>query len=623
MKTRAFPAAVAAAALAAAPAFAQTAALQSLQDLAGSGAAVAGPSGAFDGARASGGAAQVTGNDLPSTRATTQSQVQQAMLSNLDFIHSAFDAQYGPGQWKQSHEGWDLNAAIASAKAQVQADPNMTIAQYHDVLRRFFTSMKDFHVSVQFDSTEASSLPFTVSGAGGHYFITSIDRSKLSASSFPFHVGDELVSFGGKPIAQVVADLQARLGGNTSQTERALAEMYLTSRSGAGFGDVAEGPINVSVKPAGSSQVETRQLTWDYSPELISNPGGHAFSMAQAPGSMGGPGSIPSMFSPVAAEMSGPEAAANPFGLGNKTSFVPALGEKVWQSDPSAIFYAYIFKTPGGHLAGYVRIPSYETPDSNAAVAEFAGLMQLFQQKTDGLVLDEVDNPGGSVPYLYALASMLTGSPLTTPKHHVAITQNDVDDAVQLLQMAPMVQNDSGAQLVLGKTLDGYPVDYTVWRNMVDYSRFVVAQWNLGKRLTDPIAIEGVASINPSSVANFTKPILLLINELDFSGGDFFPAIMQDNARATLFGTRTAGAGGFVKSVTYPNDVGVKQFTMTGSIAVRADHKPIENLGVTADVQYAPTAADMQDGFKGYGAAADAALDKLLGPASPTPAAAP
>jgi C-terminal processing protease CtpA/Prc len=552
---------------------------------------------------------------LPSGRPISQNDIRQSMLQNLDFIQSAFAAQYGPGQWKETHEGWDLDAQIAAAKKQVEGTPGMTVAQYHDVLRRFFGSMKDFHVSVQFNSTEASSLPFTVSGAGGRYYITSIDRTKLSPTSFPFNVGDELVAFGGKPIAKVVAELQARLGGNTSVTERALAEMYLTSRNGAGFGDASKGPVSVSVLPRGSAQAQTRQLTWDYSPELISNPGGPRFSIAQAgPLASDSPAArIPSMLSPMAAAMSGPQASSNPFGLGNKKSFVPALGEKLWEAEDAAAFYSYLYKSPDGRTIGYVRIPSYEPDDANAAVAEFAGLMKLFQEKADGLVIDEVDNPGGSVPYLYALSSMLAVAPLSTPKHRVAITQDEVNGAIQLLKLEALVKNDEAAQKVLGKTLDGYPVDYTVWRNMADYSHFIIDQWNKGKTLTDPIGIEGVDAINPSSVATFTKPILILINELDFSGGDFFPAIMQDNHRATLFGTRTAGAGGFVNSVKFPNNVGVSGFSMTGSIAVRANHQPIENLGVTAEVQYAPSEADLQDGFKDYAKAVNKAVAKLVG----------
>jgi hypothetical protein len=614
---------VAALALAFAPsARAQTAALDALRTQLAAGAdpaVVLG--GAFDNSAAPSGPAAVRADALPSGSRMTQAQLTQTMLQNLDFIQSAFAAQYGPGQWKESHNGWDLDAQIAAAKQKVQSTPNITIAQYHDVLRQFFNSMKDFHVSVQFASTEASSLPFTISGAGGHYFITSINTDRLSPASFPFHVGDELISFGGKPIAQVVAQLQARLGGNTDLTDRALAEMYLTSRSGAGFGDVTNGPVNVSVKPKGSDQVVTRQLTWDYSPELVSNPVRQPFGIQSVPSTPTSAPAIPSMLSPMAAQTSGPDAAANPFGLGNKQSFVPPLGDVVWKSDDDAIFYAYMFKTPGGHTSGYVRIPSYETDDADAAVAEFAALMKLFQDKADGLVIDQVDNPGGSVPYLYALASMLAKDPLTTPPHHVAITQDDVTQAAQLVALAPRVTSDAIAQQALGggvgRTLDGYPITRDpVWLNMLDYSRFVIAQWNQGKTLTDPVHIEGVNAINPSNVAAFTKPILLLINELDFSGGDFFPAIMQDNKRATLFGTRTAGAGGFVRQVTYPNQVGIAQFTMTGSIAVRADHQPIENLGVTAEVQYSPSAADLQDGFQEYAHAADSALDRLLGASS-------
>jgi C-terminal processing protease CtpA/Prc len=175
-----------------------------------------------------------------------------------------------------------------------------------------------------------------------------------------------------------------------------------------------------------------------------------------------------------------------------------------------------------------------------------------------------------------------------------------------------LVKTDKQAQEVLGKTSAGYPVDMQFFQNMCDYSQFIVDQWNQGKTLTDATHLDGVDQIQPSKVASYTKPILLLINELDFSGGDFFPAIMQDNKRATLFGTRTAGAGGFVRDVQFPNRLGISGFSMTGSIAERADHQPIENLGVRADVQYQPTAADMQGGFQDYVKAVNAAMSKLL-----------
>ncbi len=549
---------------------------------------------------------------LPSGSGVTQADLRQAMLSDLDFIRSAFAAQYGPGLYKEAHEGWDLDKAIAAAKAQVNADPGMTIAQYHEVLRGFFNSMKDFHVSVQFDATEASSLPFTVVNAGGRYYIGYIDRSKLSEESFPFKVGDELVTFGGRPVADAVAELKAREGGNTAVTEEAIAALMLTSRRASGAGDVARGPVSVGVRPQGSDKVFARQLIWDYTPEMIGQPGSarfHTDSVAAGPLRR-----IPLMSdlsSPLAVSLGG--TAANPFGIGGKESWVPALGEKTWEAPADSTYGAYIYKNPQGRPIGYLRIPSYEPADGPAAAEEFAELMKRFSDSTDGLVIDQVNNPGGSLFYMYALASLLSDQPLAAPRHRVAITQDDVSTAVDFLKLEPLVKNDAMAKKAFGaQTQDGYPVTYEFFRHMTEYSHVIVDSWNQGKNLTDPTFLDGVDQINPSP-APYTKPLVVLINELDFSCGDFFPAIMQDNKRATLFGTRTSGAGGFVRSVKFPNQVGVAGFSMTGSIAVRADKKPIENLGVTADVQYAPTSADLQTGFAPYAKAVNATMTKLIG----------
>jgi len=88
---------------------------------------------------------------------------------------------------------------------------------------------------------------------------------------------------------------------------------------------------------------------------------------------------------------------------------------------------------------------------------------------------------------------------------------------------------------------------------------------------------------------------------------------MQDNKRALIFGSRTAGAGGYVKMANRdPNELGVKAFTYTGSMAVRIDGEPLESDGVKPDVKYEMTADDLQNGYKGYTKAILSTLDELM-----------
>jgi len=130
--------------------------------------------------------------------------------------------------------------------------------------------------------------------------------------------------------------------------------------------------------------------------------------------------------------------------------------------------------------------------------------------------------------------------------------------------------------------------------------------------LTNPTYLGGVDHINPHPNYLYTKPILLLIDHMDFSCGDFFAAIMQDNKRATLFGSKTAGAGGCVTSTSFLNQHGLVKFFYTFSLAERADAQIIENLGVAPDIKYELTEADLKTRYQPYAAAVNQAIEKLL-----------
>lgn len=533
--------------------------------------------------------------------------IKDQMIGDLDFIKNTFHVMYAPAAWKCKYAGWELGKEYQAAKEKIQNSQNITTKEYQRIVRDFLKSTQDYHVGVRFHSTEAASLPFRVKEADGRYFFSYIDKDRLSPSVYKLNIGDELVMFDGRPMQEVIDGLidQEQRQAN-EKTDRALAaEVFLTFRSGARGHQVPKGPITITVKPVHASKLCSYQLLWNYTPEKIKYKAlendvaqNKAFQVWQD-------FMMVPFFVNLDEEMSEKDL------LGARKSYVPDLGNILWKTEDENPFHAYLYKAPDGRAIGYVRIPHY-VGNPPKQVEEFAKIMIYFEEHADALVIDQVNNPGGSAFYLYALASMLTDQPLQTPKERMTITQIHVELAVDGIPVLESVKNDSDAQNILGPTIAGYPVTHQTAQFFLHYLRFIVDEWNAGRTFTEPSHLGGVDHINPYPHARFTKPILLLINSLDFSGGDFFPAILQDNDRATIFGTRTAGAGGYVLSTVFPNQFGIANIRYTGSLAERVDKNPIENLGVTPDIPYEITVEDLQSNYQGYVQAIHQAVHDLL-----------
>lgn len=541
-------------------------------------------------------------------RAMTQEQLRQTMLADLDSIKNIFEARYAPAGWKGELNGWSLDAEIAKAKEAVWAQQPVSVTEYRKIVKRLFASTQDYHVSVSFYSTAVAVLPVSITESGGRYYINGINRKVLPESAFPFKTGDEVTAIGGKSMDEAVAEYLAEAGiDNVPGTDRALAALRLTQRLGALANDMPQGPASLSIKPAGAAEAVQVQLNWLQAPEQIP---AQSFVVKRL-----GADSLPLdwmtiMYSDLFA---GTGAAAAGYGIGDRDGFLPDLGEKVWQAPSDSQFRAYIYRNPAdGKRTGYVRIPTYMVEDPDALAADFARLAAEFERGADALVIDQLNNPGGIVPYMYRLLSMLTDAPLQVPLHRITLTPADVSNSVKLLQQTAGAKTDEDARKLLGNTFASYPVDLAFLNDYRAFASSVVKQWGEGKTLTDPLPSFGAAKVNPAYGPRFTKPIMVLTNEADISCGDFFPAIMQDNRRAVTFGARTSGAGGAVKKYKYQNSLlGMDEFGLTETIAIRANGRPIESLGVTPDIPYAVQPGDLQTGFKAYAAAVNAAAAGL------------
>lgn len=562
---------------------------------------------------------------------SVSAQIQDKMANQLDAIKEIFNAQYAPKEWKEKHFGLNLEQRFEEAKAAVYAKDDITISDFQNILRDCLYATRDYHVSAAYYSTEFAFLPFSVKSINGKYIITSVDEDRLSRKAFPINVGDELIAFDGKNPAEIIEELKKELPSSNPETDQTFAEFLLTMKARTMGMTVPNGPVYISVKPLKSDRVKTYQLIWVYYPETITNGSFPEDSINHADRKPLSKFFETKLSAPYAENLKKLVAKTkhkahedckddsskdeDDDSMYQMPSFVPTLGEITWKSDKNSAYFAYIYKSPSGKNVGYLRIGSFIT--SEERFTSLASIIEYLEANSDALVIDEVDNPGGYVFQVYSLASMLTEKPLETPKHRIQIAQADVWEAYMDNSILENIQSDDQAERIIGSDIFGYPVTYQFARFALDYNRFIINEWKAGRTLTHPTYISGIDHINPHPRVNYTKEILILVNEMDFSGGDFFPAIMQDNKRATIFGTRTAGAGGISTSAHFPNRFGIMKIELTASIAERADHNPLENLGVTPNVPYTLTENDIRNGYQDYATAVNAAVEDLFAPKKP------
>lgn len=575
---------------------------------------------------------------------STEDTKKKQMLNTLDVIKNTFDVKYAPAEWKKIYTNWDLDDQINQSKRKVLTNSTMRAKEFQRIVKNFFNSTKDYHVNVFFYSTEIAFLPFRVHGANGKYFIAWVPSYKAEdleegqeLFELPFKAGDEVVLFDGKPTDDTIQELKAKEFGNPdSDTDQKLAEGILTLRIGIMGHDVPQGPVSITIKHKDTNEIATYYLEWFYFPEQIQSKQKFSSNKASEYSSddplskhpffhkkMNTPlhDQFQFAYKRLAKKLKNPSCSEEDNKeeqndeeqgfeiMGTKKSFIPNLGEIVWQVEQNQYFHAYIFKTSDGHHIGYIRIPTFDEHSSASKV--FEELIQTMEQKTEALVIDQVNNPGGSLFYMYGLASMLSDKSLQTPTEKITITQEDILIAIESLNSMQGKDNESIKE-DFELDIDGFVIDDEFINGIKDYFYFILNEWNEGRSFTNPHYLYGVKYIRPHPRAHYSKPILFLVNSLDFSCADFLPAILQDNKRAVIFGSKTAGAGGFVLPGEFPNKYGIAGFTFTGSIAERMDQKPIENLGITPDISYELTEKDLQEGYQGYKEAVLKALQSML-----------
>jgi peptidase S41-like protein len=527
-------------------------------------------------------------------------------VQDFENLAALYAKRYAPYEWKKELFGFDLFDLRPWLTQIRQSRDDLT---FFEILLRYVASLHDTHSQFLMPSTFRADLGFTVDIYDGRVVIDSINRTRLPLAQYPFEIGDTLVSVdGGRSEEWIEYFSQFRTSGSPQATNRSRAD-FLTFRPQSAIPRVIDLPDEaIVVIERASGQEETYVIPWVKTGVPlrwigpVSSPKNGGATSATKSLAASESESLPSYYEPwleltnfrlpqddhlltYDTDSGGNEpslrryvlglGARNPtFRAGMPANFVQRLGRTASEFHFSGIYEA------GGFRIGFLRLPNFAPASQASALAELQAEIAFFKENTDALVVDVMRNTGGGC-YMLTAASYLIPYPFFFFGEEIRVTLDRINSINAGLEAARRAGQTALVEI------------YTAW--LAELQR----AYRENGALTNPLPACSTqmhgnqpATDAQGNVLAYTKPLIVLVDDFTISAGDIFAAMLQDNRRGALVGTRTNGAGGSTSGWPagfYSEATTSNTNTLVTRIApVDVEGYPrshyIENIGAHADI---------------------------------------
>ncbi len=511
-------------------------------------------------------------------------------LADFQQLAALFAKNYAPYEWKVQVEKFDLYD-IGPWLDRVRA--TQTDLEFLDVCTRYVGSLNDGHANFNFETDFIARLGFAVDLYEEKALVEQINRTRLPVAQYPFEIGDELISVDGRPVENWLRELSPYTPSAHARATRRFAANLITIRPQAVIPRAVElGESAQVVIQRQNGELATYSMPWVKSGTPI-------FNVGPVPSPRTSAKTAPKTAARAAEADAPPEY---PRLLPNVPGFLMRASKRpesilgyesvppIWRlpqgfatrlgRSPIDYFYSGTFVS-GGWRIGYIRIPTFFPDDPDGAFSQFVNEVLYMERNTDGLVVDVMRNGGGYPCYSTDLASLLI------PYQHRAI---GLEWRANLFILQSYLSN---LETLKAARVPDWQIAY--YEAIVGDLKQAYRE-NRGR--SGPLPDCGISlELNPftdsrGNIVGYSKPLMVLTDELSASAAESFTAQIQDAGRAVVFGQRTSGLGGGTVGwdlTTYSEGTGrITIGMMNRKRLAEVEGYPvapyIENVGVHPDI---------------------------------------
>lgn len=546
---------------------------------------------------------------------------------DMQWLFSRFEEYYAPREYKEQRYKFDYEKL--KAEYLQEAINTKSNDEFYSVMQKFVAEFHDAHTSLTFTPSplpgraQIAFLGITGKRLGDNFLVTEI-LPIIKPQDMPIKVGDRITHINGKPIIKYIdKELAPYRNYGNPESNHTLLMGPLFTRISLQFPIPKDPTIELTVVSdiSGPSAPSSRNIAL---PWIVKDLRDFKIEQSWAKAKLSKSSRQSALWVPLENEATGQAIeialvdqngdaitfedfeslkqgekgilenykfisiqgwTANKEAVRKKKNQSPfeKLKTKSWVADnalpivSAQIFPAYVTSvdvkdpktgkpTGAKKLVGTIRIDSFSYPDSS--VEDLKNTLDRFQALgVRDVVVDTLDNPGGSLTLVMKVAQAFSNKKLTMPQQKFGLNAWWLD----MIQTSAI--ESTGAKQELFKRL------YTELK----------AEADTGARLSKSYNMEAIIpyQIEPNYRLKENFNLSVLVSELNASCGDIFPLIMQQNKVATIVGTKTMGAGGnVVNFMQAPNSKADLRQTL--SLVVKKNGKYLENNGVVPDIEVNP-----------------------------------